>query len=399
VDGVRNVALFAGFGVVWVVTSLSGRIWRSAWHAMIVGAAVSLCVETLQLFSYVRVASLLDVATNTLGTLIGAWVVCGLIVVTHRARGRRSFVGVPAFLFAGAYGTAVAAEAFTPLLNDVLLPNLGGGLMARLGRAWDAMSGSSLLTLPWLDIPLFAAAGAVAVAALVEAKVDYRRAWPIVAVGGTILCAIIEVLHGAVGIPIVLGALVVHGVSVTAGAGIAAWGLPRVSSHIRGRQRPRLLLMLYVAIVLYWSWRPFYPDFSAGSIAEQFSEAHWIPLKALAVRVDLFSVTDILAQFLLYLPIGALFAVWPLRRRGAWRGFLPALYFSVVLELGKIVVAERFFDITHILIQVAGAAVGWLVVRRSGFPVYGEVWAGDDAPRGDATPDRASRARGAGTRR
>jgi hypothetical protein len=292
---------------------------------------------------------------------------------------------VPAFLFAGAYGTAVAAETFTPLLNEVLLPNLGGGVGARLAQAWAAMSLHSVFVLPWLDIPLFAMAGALAVAALVEADVTYRRARLLVAAGGASLCAIIEILHGVAGVPIVLGAIVVHAVSVAAGAWVAAWGLPRASNVIRGRERPRLLLMLYVAVVLYWSWRPFYPDFSTSSIAEQFSAAHWIPLKALAGRVDLFSVTDIVAQFLLYLPIGALFAVWPLRRRGAWRGFLPALYFSMVLELGKIVVAERFFDITHILIQVAGAAVGWLVVRRSGFPVYGEVWAVRDDPQGHAS--------------
>jgi glycopeptide antibiotics resistance protein len=111
-----------------------------------------------------------------------------------------------------------------------------------------------------------------------------------------------------------------------------------------------------------------------ASIREQFAPVHWIPLQAMAGRVDLFSVTDIATQFLLFLPLGGLLAVWPLRRRGRWQHLLPALYLSVVCEVGKILVAERFLDVTHILIQMAGAAIGWIVVRRSGFPVYGEVW-------------------------
>ena len=86
-------------------------------------------------------------------------------------------------------------------------------------------------------------------------------------------------------------------------------------------------------------------------------------------------------QFLLFLPLGALLAVWPLRTRGRWQHLLPVLYLSVVCEIGKIVVAERFLDVTHILIQMAGAAIGWIVVRRSGFPVYGEVWSGRTAQR------------------
>jgi hypothetical protein len=176
------------------------------------------------------------------------------------------------------------------------------------------------------------------------------------------------------GEPIIWGSAIAHAVSVAGGAWCGAWMLPKLTTHFRGRERPKLLLVAYLLLVLYWSWRPFYPDFSADSMREQFSAAHWIPLQALSVRVDLFSVTDIIAQFLLYLPIGALLAVWPLRERGAWRGLLPAVYFSIVLELGKIVVAERFFDVTHILIQVAGAAIGWIVVRRSGFRVYGETW-------------------------
>jgi len=374
VDGVRNIALFAGFGAVWVVTSLSGRIWRSAWHAALVGSAISLIVEACQLVSPVRVASLVDVTTNTAGTLVGAWMICLLIVWVYGARRRKSFVGIPAFLFAGSYAVSTAMEAFTPLFGDTLLSRMSGGVVDRIEQAWREMQASSVFDLRWLDLPIFVPAGFFLVAATAELGMPYRSSWLIVAGAGAVASVVIEVVHGVAGQPIIWGAALVHALSVAAGAWCGTWILPRGSRRIRGRERPMVLLCAYLALVVYWSWRPFYPDLSITSLREQFSAVHWIPLQALSVRVDLFSVTDIVSQFLLYLPVGALLAVWPVRLRGPWRSLLPAVYFAIVLEAGKIVIAERFFDITHILIQVAGAVIGWIVVRRSGFTVYGEMW-------------------------
>jgi glycopeptide antibiotics resistance protein len=202
---------------------------------------------------------------------------------------------------------------------------------------------------------------------------SYDRAWPIIAVAGTLLCAAVEVIHGVVGQPIQLGAILSHSLAIIAGAWVAAITLRDFTIQFRGRERPRLLFLAYTVLMMLWSWRPFVPELSAASISEQFSAVHWMPLRAMAQRVDLFSVADIVTQFLLYLPLGALLAVWPVKRHGPLRGILPALYLSIILELGKIVIAERFFDVTHILIQVAGAAVGWIVVRRSGFTPYGEM--------------------------
>lgn len=374
VDAVRNLALFAGLGVVWIVTSPSGRVVRSMWRVTVIGFLLSVCVETLQLFSPVRNSSIIDVTTNTVGTFAGALCIIACILLVHAARGEKSFVGIPAFLFAGTYGVAVLMEAFAPLFRQALLPNLGGGVAERLGEAWQAMQLNSIKQIPLIDILLFLPAGAFAVAALAESGVSYAWAWPVAALVGTLLCAVTEVLHGVAGEPIQLGAIVSHGGAITLGAWGAARWLPAVSTRWRGRERPRMLLLAYGVVILLWSWRPFVPELSAESIREQLQPVHWIPLAAMAQRVDLFSVTDIVTQFLLYLPLGALLAVWPLRTRGVWRGILPALYLAVVMEGGKVLVAERFMDVTHILIQVAGAAIGWIVLRRSGFPVYGESW-------------------------
>ncbi|MGH7577105.1 MAG: VanZ family protein, partial [Longimicrobiales bacterium] len=90
-------------------------------------------------------------------------------------------------------------------------------------------------------------------------------------------------------------------------------------------------------------------------------------------RVDLFSVVDIVRQFCLLVPVGALLAVWPLRRHGWLRGPWPAVYAALALEVGQILVTGRFFDITDAIIGAAGGLIGWAIIRRCGYPVYGTI--------------------------
>jgi glycopeptide antibiotics resistance protein len=49
----------------------------------------------------------------------------------------------------------------------------------------------------------------------------------------------------------------------------------------------------------------------------------------------------------------------------------PAIYLACATELGQILIATRTLDITDLLIQATGAAIGWLAVRRAGFRPYG----------------------------
>src|SRR5207248_2438793 len=128
----RNTVLFAGLGAVWVVTSPSGAVRAEIRRATLVGLALSATVEGLQVFSPVRTASIVDVTTNTLGALVGAGAVALLIAAVVAARGARSYLGVPSFLVAGAYGAAVLCEALTPLFGPAALPWMAGGPAGRL---------------------------------------------------------------------------------------------------------------------------------------------------------------------------------------------------------------------------------------------------------------------------
>lgn len=374
IDGARNMILFAGLGAVWVVSSRSERMSRATVQITLLGCALSVFVETLQLFSPTRTASLINVTTNMVGAIAGALLIDALILWIHHVRNRPSFIGVPTFTFAGAYLTATWFEAFMPLFRQNFLPDLGGGVRTRFHQAMEAVRLPSIAHLPVFDVILFAPAGVLAVAALIEAGVSYSIAWPIVVLAGAIISAVTEVAHGIAGQPIELGAVATHTLAIAGGAYAAARGLPPLNAPYAARRRARAIFIAYCALIALWSWRPFVLELNAASVQEQFSAVHWIPLRALAMRFDWFTVTDVVAQFLLYLPLGALLAVWPLRTRGAWRHLYPAIYLSFVMELGKIVIAERFFDVTHILIQTAGAAMGWIILRHAEYEIAGEVW-------------------------
>jgi VanZ family protein len=373
VDAARNLVLFAGWGMVWMITAPAGRTLASLRNAVLAGACVSALVEGAQLFSTTRIASLVDVTTNTLGAFVGGAALVALVIAVSRRRGRRSFVGLPALVLAGSYTISVLAEAFVPLFRQQAFPNAYGGPLGRFRLAVGMFEWSSLAHVPLTDVLLFAPAGAFAVAALVEAGRGYRgSAWAVVAAGG-LLAVLAEVGHATLGLPIEAGAVLAHAVGVAAGAVTTATGLPRLTRMLHGRSRPRALLVAYGGVLLLWALRPFSPELSLGAIVGKLTNEWWIPLRFLGQRVDMFSVVDVVSPFFLYLPLGALLAVWPLARRGALSLFWPAAYLGAATELAQVLVQGRLLDSTDLLVQVAGAVVGWAVMRRAGFRPHGTL--------------------------
>jgi len=72
-DAVQNILLFVPFGVFGVLSNRKPRTTIAAVLAVtLLGMALSVTVETLQLFTRDRITSTADVATNTLGALLGA---------------------------------------------------------------------------------------------------------------------------------------------------------------------------------------------------------------------------------------------------------------------------------------------------------------------------------------
>lgn len=373
VDGVRNVVLFAGWGVVWMITAPAGRTAHELRRAVLTGFLISTVVEGAQLFSATRTASVLDVLTNTVGALFGAVAIVALVITVSRHRGDRSFVGLPTFVFAISYGIVTLGEMFAPLFRQSAFPNAYGGWLGRFHLSVGMFRWSSLAHVPLTDLVLIAPAGAFAVAALAEAGVGYRRSGWAVAMGAVALAALAEIGHAFVGYPIDAGAFLSHAVGACVGAAGAARGLPALTRKLHGRRRPAALMAAYVAVLTIWALRPFSPELSLAAIGTELTNGWWIPLRFAGRRVDLFSVADVVGPFLLYLPFGALLAVWPLTRRGWLKHFWPAVYLAVATELCQLFVQGRLLDATDLLVQAAGAVVGWAVLRRAGYGPHGTV--------------------------
>ncbi len=371
VDGARNVVLFAGWGLVWMVTAAPGRARRALVEAVVTGGALSLFVEGCQLLSDTRTPSLLDLATNTGGSLLGALLLAAGVIAVAGLGGARSFVGLPTAIFATSYAIAVSADAFVPLFRQELQIGVAGGPSDRIGTVLSAFRWDTVADPPVADFLLFLPAGALAVAALREHGHPYTLSALLVVAGGVVAMSGLEVLHGALGIAIHGGALWVHVAAVSAGALAAARWLPGFTRAARGARRARHVTSAYAGVLALWALRPYAPELGVDALLDKLTSPWWVPLRSLGMTRTMFSVVDVFGGFFLYLPLGAMLAVWPLRARGLLGWCLPAVYLAVVTELAQIFVRSRMLDVTDLLVQAAGAAVGWVVVRRAGLPVRG----------------------------
>jgi glycopeptide antibiotics resistance protein len=373
VDALRNLLLFAGWGLVWCMTAPTHRLGRSILVATVTGMLLSMTVEAAQLFSERRTASILDVITNTSGAFLGAVATVALLRAAISAQTSKSCVGIPMFVFAVSYGCVAALEILLPGMRQELLAVWGGPFnrfQAALGAmGWGDDSAATLL----LQFVLMMPAGAFAVAALAESGRSCRRALVVTALGGVVLSLVLEFARGLAGQPIELGMFVAHALGVVSGAWVTAHWLPTLTTRIRGRSRPVALLTLYTLVLLLWRWRPFVPHLSLEHVLASFSPNHLVPLQALTLKMDLFSASVVAVGFLLHLPLGALLAVWPLRSRGWLAHVLPGLWIVIIVELGQLFIAGRYFDVTDIIIGAGGVLTGWALMRRAGFHPHGEA--------------------------
>ena len=390
VDAARNLLLFAGFGVVWILATSSRRPWADTLRVMLWGFAVSVAVETLQLLSEYRFASINDVTTNTIGALLGALLVTLLTTTLRRSRSRPSWVGIPMWCVSLPFLGAVAAEMFAPIYRHEMNPGAGGSLFARLLNALHYVRPVSLHTVSYADVALFWPAGVLAVAMLVEWGVGRRTACLVSMIGGCALSVAMELAHGVAGQPIELSAIAGHTAAIAIGALVGWKFFGPLSARVQGRRRAALLLTAYALLLVGWGWRPFEPRLSVADIRIQMGYRHFIPLRVLGSSQDFFGVMEIAEQFLLYMPLGFLLAVWPLRRHGKVAHMLPALWLAAFLETGQLLVRGRNFDVTDLLTECAAVLIAYIVARRAGYRVIAELLPQSAAPE-DVRPGRVQR--------
>src|SRR5260221_393989 len=128
--------------------------------------------------------------------LLGAAATGVLVALVRQARGGRSYLGVPAFVPAVAYGGAVLCEALTPLFHSEPLTGISGGPLARLHTMLVLAFPLSLGEIPLLDVPLFVPAGFLAVMMLGErGRAQRARTWPVPAAAALLLVFAAHFLH------------------------------------------------------------------------------------------------------------------------------------------------------------------------------------------------------------
>jgi VanZ family protein len=373
-DAVRNVALFAGFGAVWMATGDPTRLRREVVHATLLGTLLSVAVEVAQLFSSSRFASVLDVATNGAGSLLGALGVGFAIAVVATRRSRTGDAVVPHLLVAGAYLGACMMEAFSSLGRPDKVPDVWGGVSRRLGYAVGAMLRDPHVPPTWTDVLLFAPAGFLATRVLIERGRSPARAAVVASALGGATWLGCEVLRGASGGDLRPWAVLLRTAAAALGAAIAAALATREDrgavapadggALVRLRRDPRA----YVALILLWALRPFTVVDGWGALVAKLSADAFVPLRALSTSWSIHSVADVGIAFLLFVPVGAWFAVRPrpgdptgLRARSPW----PGLGLAAATELAQLPIAGRSFDVTDVLVQAGGVLVGWAIVRRA----------------------------------
>jgi len=204
---------------------------------------------------------------------------------------------------------------------------------------------------------------------------DTKHAWPAVAGVGAGVSLAAELAHGLIALSMRWEAAVMHGLALGLGAWAAHRRLAALTQALRGSARARAAIFAYGSLLVFWGWRPLLPETDVTAIGAQLTPSHLIPLQSLAGRVDVFSALHVAQQFLLYVPLGSMLAVWPLRLAGRWSHLRPALWLAAVIEAGHLVIVDRYFDVTNALVACAGLGIGWVVVRRSGFAPYGAALA------------------------
>jgi VanZ family protein len=374
VDAVRNVVLFAGWGLLEVTTDRGRSTRRRVIRAAAGGAAIGLTAEVVQIALPERVPSLLDAAMNAAGAGVGAWATDASLRALRGWRGRPTALGVPSAVLAAPYTLAVALEAAFPLLRHEGPPGAYGGPLERTRWALENVRWESLAVVPLMDVALFLPAGVLLAAAFREAgrgaAGSLRRA---AAVGAAVAVAG-ELAHAPLGRPIEVGPVLVHAGAVAGGAWIAAQGFPGWLRRRRGGARTRDVGWGYLLVLAVWRLRPFVPELDPGTLADELSRARWSPLSALGARRDLYAVSDVLRSFLLFVPVGALVAAAGRTAAGrrppsTLRAVSLVLGVALAAEAGQIVVAARFFDGTDALVTAAGGLVAWAALRRSAPPL------------------------------
>jgi VanZ family protein len=362
-DAARNIALFVGWGATWVLTSPAPTTRRDVAIATLGGMLASITVETAQMFSQYRYASVTDVFTNTLGSLIGAVTIWVLEKRATTDMRRGTMIGVPGWMPGGALLLSAIGLAFAPSSRATMRIAWEASPLGRAG----SIAATPAINVPWIallsDVASWLVVG-LGVSISISDRTGRIRAGPLLA-WLLIIGAMLPLVHlgrEMAGLQREAGTLMVQSSAVAIGLAIGLLAVPRWRRLVTARSTRAIQLGLLVAVVgaiIAWS-----PASWAATANAQFSWRQLVPMMSLFQRQDLSSVFLVLQKAGMGAAVGACLAART--RMGEPRpGVRAAVLYAAVVELGQLAVPGRYPDVTDILITAASAALVAVLVERA----------------------------------
>jgi VanZ family protein len=350
-DTVQNILLFLPFGVLGVLSAPArARRWRRVVMVTILGAALSVAVETLQLFTADRVSSLSDVATNTIGACLGAIAANSVGRLADSAlyfARERGLTENTAFRPLLAVTLLVAVAAWEPFDVTLELGTVASKAHALARDVWQA----GVLTDEGIAFIHYALFG-VALSQWLEALGRPRVGLTSLAIGSLIALGLeasqIAITSRMPGLEDAL----VRAAGVALGVACWAGGARRVKT-------PVLLAAITAATAVAAAMQQLSP-FDVAPSRRAFS---LMPFLGDYEHTTFDALSHVLELLLLYAPLGFLYGT---RMAPTRRALLAALVATLAIawpvEWLQGWVVGRYPDLTDIAMSLAGA---WLGVRTA----------------------------------
>jgi VanZ family protein len=366
-DVYGNVLLFMPWGFLLAIWR-AGRSspWLAAVaYALVSGASVSGSVEFVQLFAPGRHTSFIDLASNTLGSVMGAligWPLARWIWPIASVRIRQLLLSRPvtACALAVMLGLLVAGLAPTYVKHEeqrtaaklkgvrlVPFARLSGERLLAAAMRWGAEA------LTWTII------GSLVVLAARESGRDGVRA-----VGWTVALA------GCLSLALEIMQLVVPGRDVDGSSVALAFvgsALGAITVTQLAKRDPRRWIIPALAIwcvaTLLTAWSPFrfaWPD--RPFLRTEMLVPYWSYFGSR----NLEDLTDVIGQAMVFVPLGALLAAHSWRQTFVGT-ILVGFGVGVVFESGQVFLPDRTADMSDAISAAAGAGLGLALWRWGEF--------------------------------
>jgi VanZ family protein len=372
-DVVSNILLFVPFGFLWagaeVFPLAHAKLRRSVIPLGILGLLTGLMIESGQMFSPGRTASILDALCNGLGAAMGA--AAGQLLF----RAFRGSFGLlllqllrqhPAVVLLALLLLASAADAYYPF--DVTLD---------VSTVWRNIKNARLIPFSgglrrfWLDlfiekILLFAAVGYLAYRSLAQNNfpASRRNVWA----GCSIIALLIEggKLFFAGRAPNIDNVLL----SSLGALGGVLFIPPLAATGFARRYGRRILITLILCVVAYAELSPFDWILSTDEIRQRLSKIEWLPFGSYYRAEPQAALFDLAKKLFLLGPLGFLIAAGKNgggARKRQTLAVVAGLTVGLIFESGQIALQSRSPSITDVLLFGGACWAGAAIFDRYRF--------------------------------